>query len=144
MPFVFLFKLYTVGHIYADIELINEGDIEMARRSLMHIDDVRKITVSALVDTGALLMAINENIQEYLQLPIVETRPLELANGKMLECPIGAPLMVRFKDHTAHCSAVILPGDSEPLLGAIPLEEMNVIIDPQRQELVPSPHFIRV
>jgi clan AA aspartic protease len=144
MPFVFLFKLFTVGHIHVDIELINEEDMGMARRSLMDPDDIRKITVSALVDTGALMMSINENIQEYLQLPIVETRRLELANGKMLECPIGAPLVVRFKDHTAHCSAVILPGNSEPLLGAIPLEEMNVIIDPQRQELVPSPRFIRL
>jgi clan AA aspartic protease len=144
MPFVFLLKFYSMGHIHVDIELINEGDMLMARRSLMDIDDVRKITVSALVDTGALMMAINENIQEYLQLPIVETRLLELANGKMLECPIGAPLTVRFKDHTAYCSAVILPGDSEPLLGAIPLEEMNVIIDPQRQELVDSPRFIRL
>lgn len=144
MPFVFLLKLFTVGHIHASIELVNEGDMEMVRRSLMDPDDVRKITVSALVDTGALMMAINENIQEYLQLPIAETRRLELANGKIMECPIGAPLIVRFKDHTAHCSAVILPGDSEPLLGAIPLEEMNVIIDPQRQELVDSPRFIRV
>jgi clan AA aspartic protease len=144
MPFVFLFKLFTLGHIHVDIELINEEDMGMARRSLMDPDDIRKITVSALVDTGALMMSINENIQEYLQLPIVETRRLELANGKMLECPIGAPLVVRFKDHTAHCSAVILPGNSEPLLGAIPLEETNVIIDPQRQELVPSPRFIRL
>jgi clan AA aspartic protease len=144
MAFVLLLKLHPMGHIHVDIELINEEDMGMARRSLMDPDDIRKITVSALVDTGALLMSINENIQEYLQLPIVETRLLELANGKMLECPIGAPLVVRFKDHTAHCSAVILPGNSKPLLGAIPLEEMNVIIDPQRQELVASPHYIRL
>jgi clan AA aspartic protease len=144
MPFVFLLKLYSMGHIHASIELINATDLELARRGQMDPDDVRKITVNAMVDTGALMMAINENIQEYLQLPIVETRRLDLANGKILECPIGAPLIVRFKNHTAHCSAVILPGDSEPLLGAIPLEEMNVIIDPQRQELVDSPRFIRL
>ena len=34
---------------------------------------------------------------------------------------------------------MVLPGDSEPLLGAIPLEEMDVLIDPLRQELIVNP-----
>ncbi len=33
----------------------------------------------------------------------------------------------------------MLPGDSEPLLGAIPMEEMDVLIHRQRQELVVNP-----
>jgi clan AA aspartic protease len=133
-----------MGQIHASIELINEVDVENARRGQMDIDEIRKITVSALVDTGALLMAINENIQEYLQLPVVDARRVQLANGQVLNCDVVAPLLVRFKEHTAHCSAVVLPDNAEPLLGAIPLEEMNVIIDPQRQELIPNPQYIRL
>jgi len=39
----------------------------------------------------------------------------------------------------AICTAFVLPGDSEPLLGAIPMEEMDVLIHPKRQELVVNP-----
>jgi hypothetical protein len=39
----------------------------------------------------------------------------------------------------AACNAFVLPGDNEPLLGAIPMEEMDVMIHPQRQELIVNP-----
>lgn len=128
-----------MGQIHADIELINGVDMGNAHRGRLDPDEIRKISVNALVDTGSLRMVINENIQEYLQLPVVDYRPLHLASGKVLECPVVAPLMIRYKDETTHCSAIVMPDDAEPLLGAIPLEEMNIIIDPQRQELIPNP-----
>ena len=130
-----------MGQIHASIELINLIDFQDSRRLIIDTDDVRKITVSALVDTGALFMCINENIQEYLQLPIVDYNRVELADGRVVERPIVAPLMIRCMGEIAHCSAVVMPDDSEPLLGAIPLEEMNLIIDLQRLELIPSPRF---
>jgi hypothetical protein len=60
-----------MGLIYAEIELINAGDVEMARRNLMDVDDVKRIRVNALVDTGSYMLAINESIQEQLSLPIL-------------------------------------------------------------------------
>lgn len=110
-----------------------------AQHGQLDPDEIRKISVNALVDAGSLLMVINENIQDCLQLPVVDSRPLQLASGEILECPVVAPLIVRYKNETAHCSAIVMPDDAEPLLGAIPLEEMNIIIDPQRQELIPNP-----
>jgi len=52
---------------------------------------------------------------------------------------VVGPIMVKFKNRTATCSALVLAGNSEPLLGAIPLEEMDVLIHPQRQELIVNP-----
>jgi hypothetical protein len=46
---------------------------------------------------------------------------------------------VRFKNRATTCRAMVLPGDCEPLLGAIPLEDMDVLIHPQRQELIVNP-----
>ena len=54
--------------VYADIRLINEGDLEMARRCMLDEDDVRKMDFHMLVDTGAFMLGINENIQAILQL----------------------------------------------------------------------------
>ena len=60
-----------MGLVYAEVEIINAGDIEMARRNLMDEDDVKRMTVTMLVDSGAYNLCINEEIQEQLQLPII-------------------------------------------------------------------------
>jgi len=128
-----------MGLVYADIELINGEDLGLARRGYMDQDDVKRMRINALVDTGSYMLAINENIQEQLQLPVVEKRKAQLANGPIVECDVVAPVEIRFKNRRSSCRAMVLPGDSEPLLGAIPLEDMDVLIHPLRQELVVNP-----
>lgn len=128
-----------MGLVYADIELINGGDLEMARRNLLDVDEVKRMHVNILVDTGAIMLCINENIQEQLQLPVVETRKAQLANGHIVECNVVAPVEVRFKNRQTTCRAMVLPDDSEPLLGAIPMEDMDVLVHPSRQELIIHP-----
>ncbi len=128
-----------MGLIYADIELINAEHIGMARMNFMDIDDIKRIHINVLVDTGSYMLAINENIQQILQLPVVEKKPAQLANGQSIVCDVVAPVEVRFKNRRSTTSAIVLPGDSEPLLGAIPMEEMDVLIDPLRQELMVHP-----
>ncbi len=52
---------------------------------------------------------------------------------------VVGPIQVKFANRKETCNSFVLPGDSEPLLGAIPMEEMDVLIHPQRQELVVNP-----
>ena len=128
-----------MGLVYAEIELINGGDLELARRHFIGEEEIKRMRVIALVDTGSLNLAINENIQEQLQLPVVDKRKAQLANGNIIECDVVAPVELRFKNRATTCRAMVLPGDAEPLLGAIPLEDMDVLIHPQRQELIVNP-----
>ncbi|MBK9212317.1 MAG: retroviral-like aspartic protease family protein [Saprospiraceae bacterium] len=128
-----------MGLIWAEIELINGGDLEMVRRNLMDIDEVKKMKVSMLVDTGAYNLCINEVIQEQLQLPVVEKRKAQLANGSIEEYDVVDNVQVRFKNRATTCRAMVLPGDTEPLFGAIPMEDMDLIIHPLRQELLVNP-----
>lgn len=133
-----------MGRIYADIELLNRDDVQQARKNIIGEDEIRKFVIRPLVDSGSDYLCINENIQEVLQLAKFSTKRLELANGKIVTCDYVGPVELRFKDiHTA-CYAVVLPGDSEPLLGLLPLEDMNVILHPQRNELIESPHLQRL
>jgi len=128
-----------MGLVYADIELINEDDLAMARRSIIGEEEVRRINVTMTVDSGAYMMAINETIQSQLALPFLEKRKVQLANSQVMEYDVVGPVKVRFANRTATCNTFVLPGDSEPLLGAIPMEEMDVLIHPQRQELIVNP-----
>ena len=111
----------------------------MARRNIIGEEEIKKMPVSMLVDKGSVYMAINETIQEQLQLPVVEKRKARLANESIIECDVVAPVEVRFKNRRCTTSAMVLPADSEPLLGAIPLEDMDVLFHPQRQELIVNP-----
>jgi hypothetical protein len=66
-----------MGLIYADVELINGGDLEMARRCIIGDDEVRKMPVNILVDTGGIVLCNNETIQEQLQFPVTENEKLK-------------------------------------------------------------------
>jgi hypothetical protein len=117
-----------MGLTYAEITLINSEDIGLARRNIIGEEEIKQITVTMLADSGAYMMAINETIQEQLDLPFIEKRKGVLANGSVEEYDVVGPILVKFKNRTAVCSAMVLKGDTEPLLGAIPMEEMPVLL----------------
>jgi hypothetical protein len=128
-----------MGLVYADIELINSTDLEMARRHIIGEEDVKRIRLSMLADSGAYMMAINENIQAQLDLPFVEKRKAVMANGAVQEFDVVGPVIVKFANRTGVCNAFVLEGNGEPLLGSIPMEELDVLIHPKRQELIVNP-----
>jgi clan AA aspartic protease len=134
-----IFKFCLMGVVYAEIELINSVDQENARRHIIGQEEIRSMRVTMLVDCGAWMLCINENIQSVLQLPFIEQRTYHLATSVTATHDVVGPVEVRFANRRAFCSALVLPGDSEPLLGAIPMEEMDVLIHPKRQELIINP-----
>ena len=128
-----------MGLVYADITLINGEDLILAKRHIIGEDEIKQMTVSMLADSGAYMMAINENIQEQLQLPVKERRKAQMANGSVEEYDVVGPIEVKFKNRRCNIDAMVLPGDNEPLLGAIPMEDMDILIHPLRQELIVNP-----
>jgi clan AA aspartic protease len=129
----------TMGLIHANIELINGEDLILAKRHVIGEEEVKRMNVDMLVDTGSVYMCINENIQEQLKLPVVERRKGQLANGSIVEYDMVGPIEVKFKNRRCSVDAMVLPGENEPLLGAIPMEDMDVLIHPYKQELVVNP-----
>jgi len=128
-----------MGLVHAEIELINGEDLVLAKRHYIGEEEIKRIKVNALVDTGSYMLAINETIRVQLGLPVLEQRNAMLADGSIQKLDVVGPVELRFKNRQVTCRAMVLPGDSEVLLGAIPLEEMDVIIHPLRQELIVNP-----
>jgi clan AA aspartic protease len=128
-----------MGLVYADIELVNSEEIGLARRHIIGEEEIKRMHINMLVDSGAYNLCINETIQSQLQLPFIEKRTAQLANGHIEEYDMVGPVDVKFKNRSTTCRALVLLGDSEPLLGVIPMEDMDVIIHPLRQELLVNP-----
>ena len=97
------------------------------------------MNLNVLVDSGAYMMAINETIRSQLEILFVEKRKVQLADSRVVEYDVVGPVMIRFANRKATCKTFVLPGDSERLLGATPMEEMDVLIHPLRQELIVNP-----
>jgi clan AA aspartic protease len=128
-----------MGLVYADIEIINADDLAFARKHIIGEEEVKRMPIKVLVDTGSYMLAINEEIQEQMQFPVMETRKAQLADGSIIDCPVVGSVELRFKNRSTTCRAMVLPANNEPLLGAIPLEDMDVLIHPLRQELIVNP-----
>jgi len=128
-----------MGLTYADITLVNSIDVGMAQRGAMGNADIRQMTVSALVDSGAYMLTVDESIKRQLGLNVFEIREIELADGSRTECEIVGPVNLRFKNRQTACLALVLPGATEVLLGAIPMEDLDVLLDPKSQQLIVNP-----
>ena len=128
-----------MGLVHAEIELINADDLAMVRRYKIGEEEVKRMTVNMMVDTSSVYMCINETVQEQLDLAILERRKGQLADGSIVEYNVVGPIEVRFKNRRCVVDAMVLPGDNEMLLGAIPSEDMDILVHPHRQELIVNP-----
>jgi len=126
-------------HVYANVTLLNSFDEFLAQEGDIPKESVRKMEVRAMVDSGAMTLTINEEIAKQLGLKIREQIEVTLADGSFRKCDYVGPVGIRFENRTACCRALVLPGADEVLLGVIPLEEMDVIIDPTTQQLAVHP-----
>ncbi|MCL2042934.1 MAG: aspartyl protease family protein [Treponema sp.] len=125
-----------MGLVYENITLKNATDVGNSVRGIIQEGEVRQIKVLAMVDTGAETLVINEAMRQELGLTVIGERRVGLANNYGEMCQFTEPVMIYWKDRPAVTHAIVLPGATEVLLGAIPLEEMNVMIDPRSQQLV--------
>jgi clan AA aspartic protease len=128
-----------MGLVYANIQLANAGEIYMAQLGYLPPEAVKRTVVHALVNTGAYMLAINETVRSQLNLPKVDEQLAELADGSHIYLDLVGPVEVRFENRRANVDAMVLPGDSEVLLGAIPMEDLDVLVDPKRQQLIVNP-----
>ncbi|MDR3109368.1 MAG: hypothetical protein LBU65_06740 [Planctomycetaceae bacterium] len=103
------------------------------------MDSVRKMDVSALVDSGATTLVINSEIKTQLDLTLLETKEIRLADDSLESYEFVGPVEVHFKNRRSLCQAVVMPNATDVLLGAIPMEDMDVIIDMKSQQLIIPP-----
>lgn len=128
-----------MGLVYAELELISSDDLALHRRGYLPENQIKRTKVNALVDSGAYMLAINEHIKTQLDLPVLDEQIAELADGQRVKLPIVGPVEVRFKNRATSVRAMVLPGDAEVLLGSIPMEDMDVLVDPKQQQLIVNP-----
>ena len=113
-------------HVFAEIELSNPRQLDFV-----------PIVVNALVDTGALMLCIPEHIANQLNLTTESMRKVSLADGRSSNVPYVGPIKVTFGKRFCYVGALVL-GD-EVLLGSVPMEDMDLVVNPSRHEVTVDP-----
>ncbi len=127
-----------MGLVYAEVELANLQDECLCRRGYLEEEKIRRIKVNALVDRGAYMLVVPEHVRLQLGLEDVTEREALIADGTLHKVPVVGPVNVRFENRLATCNAMVL-GTDTVLLGALPLEELDVVIEPRSQTLIVNP-----
>lgn len=128
-----------MGLIFAEIEIINSEDMAAANRGHIKESEIRRIHIKAMVDNGAYMLAINEEIKLQLGLREVDKKLASLADGTTIHLAVVGPVEIRFANRKTNVMAMVLPGNAEVVLGAFPMEDMDLIIDPLKQQLIVHP-----
>ena len=115
-----------MGLIRGTFQLLNPLSQELA-----------PLEVSALADTGAVHLCIPEHVALQLQLQELEKREVVLADGHRRTVPYMVPVEVRFRNRRCFTGAMVL--GNEVLLGAIPMEDMDLVLQPQLQSIDVNP-----
>ncbi len=118
-----------MGLTYADISLSNPKE-----------PDLERIEVKALVDTGAATLCLPEHVAVQLKLDKTVEREVTLADGKRHVVPYVGPVQISFgksKNRTCFTGAYVL--GERVLLGAIPMEDMDLVIEPSTQKVTVNP-----
>jgi clan AA aspartic protease len=122
--------------VFEDITLKNALDVGNARRGLIKEPEIHETTVRCMVDTGAWTLVINEKVRAALGLRITDSTTSTFANGSKEPNGMSEPVKVCWKDRSMTCEAVVLPDADEVLLGAIPLEGLDLMVDPIAEKVV--------
>lgn len=125
-----------MGEVRTEITLVNIGDQVIADRGYMSQEQVRHLRVNAVVDTGAVTLVINGEIREKLGLRVKRTGESTVAGGGKVPCQVTEPVMIRWKDRETPCQAVVLSDEKDVLLGALPLEGMDLMVHPLKNEVI--------
>ena len=99
--------------------------------------DLSAVEAEALADTGATFLCIPMAVAEALQLETHDHKEATIADGSKRRVPYVGPLEVRFKNRVAFGGALVI--GERVLLGAIPMEDMDLVVHPLSRQVDVNP-----
>lgn len=129
----------TMGRVLTEATIESLEDLYSAKRGLLAANDVRRIVVSdALVDTGATLLSMPSRLIQQLGLrPQVKKRVTSSAG--VVEATMYEAVRLTIQGRTCTMDVMEVPDDVPVLIGQIPLEHLDLVVDPRNRCLIGNP-----
>ena len=128
-----------MGEIVASVELENTTDLDNASDGLRDESTIRRTTVEGVVDTGAAMLVLPENVVSRLGLRTRREAVVTCADERKETRPVAGPVTVRIGNRFMITDAIVGPPLSEPLIGQIVLAALDLVADCANRTVAPRP-----
>ena len=126
-----------MGRFSVEVSLANLQDQVVAEAGVLSPDKVRRVKLSGIVDTGATRLVLPANIVKTLGLTERGEINCKYADGRRAKRKVVGDVVLEFGGRRGVFSAVVEPNRKDALIGAIVLEELDLIPDCIAQKLRP-------
>jgi len=126
-----------VGRISIDFEVANNDDLVRARDGHLSPDQVRRQRINGLVDSGATRLVLPQAVAKQLGLRLGKKIKVSYADGRKAERREAEGVYVELIGRNSIFKAIVEPRRKTALIGAIVLEDLDLLVDCQQQQLVP-------
>ncbi len=133
-----------VGRFSVPIEVANNDDLVRVRLGQLKPAEVRRVTVQGVVDSGAAKFVLPKSVADELGLPRAQKVKVRYADGRRATRQTASGAHVTLVGREGDFTAVIEPKRTEALIGAIVLEDLDLLVDCQNRQLVPRDPRIAV
>jgi len=127
-----------MGEVKVELELENAVDRELLRLGHIKQEQLRSLTIQALVNSGAVMLVLPQDLVEVLGLREVG-KAIVTYDERKEERPLAGIVTVRVGSRVTSVNCIVGPPSSEPLVGQVVLETMDLLVDSVQQKLVPRP-----
>ena len=128
-----------MGEISALVELENTADRGVAARGLLDESAIRRTTVEGVVDTGAVMLVLPENVVSRLGLETQREVVVSYADERKETRPVAGPVTIHIGNRFMITDCVVGPPLSEPLIGQIVLAALDLVADCTNRTVTPRP-----
>ena len=115
-----------MGYVVTEVELSNPRQPER-----------RGVVVNARADTGSMMLCVPDSVARELDIDAESMRDVAIADGRQVKVPYAGPVQVRFGDRTCFVGALVM--GNEVLLGAVPMEDMDLVVNPKLGTVTVNP-----
>ncbi len=127
-----------MGKIIEKVKIANLFDEMLAQQETIESDKVRSLETEVLVDTGATFLCLKKSLIEKLGLTPVREKLVKTSNGEVTRT-VYSVATVYLKERDAKVSVTELPEDCPNLLGQIPLQIMDFVVDMRNEKVIGNP-----
>ena len=132
-------EIKTTGNVLVTAKIENLQDLFESESGTRLSDDVRTVEVAdALIDTGAVMLSMPTRFINQLGLRRHSSRRVRTVAG-VIEISICNAVRLTIQDRECTLDVAELPDDCPVLIGQIPLEALDFVVDPCGQKLIGNP-----
>jgi len=126
-----------MGRFSVEVELSNNEDRVRFKDGGISADQVRRVRIRGVVDSGATRLVIPQSVALHLGLEVSGSTTVRYADGRSADRTIVENLRLSYGGRESVFNAIVEPGRESVLIGAIVLEDLDFLVDCLAQRLVP-------